>query len=112
MQANGSSVIQIFSRKEFRRWRYKTDLYVDGQRVFTDLSKKKLQHFNRVTVRSPHLNMNQSELDFMFATGVGVKVLEMNGYLQVIVSLPPTYNETTMVSLRCLGFKISKLMLY
>lgn len=44
-QDNSSSVVQIFARKEFRRWRYKTDVYVDGIRVFFDMPWQKLQTF-------------------------------------------------------------------
>uniref|UniRef100_A0A1I7XEQ3 Sushi domain-containing protein n=1 Tax=Heterorhabditis bacteriophora TaxID=37862 RepID=A0A1I7XEQ3_HETBA len=38
--------------------------------------------------------MNQSEIDIMFTTGVGIRVEESHGLLNVIVSLPQTYNET------------------
>ena len=38
--------------------------------------------------------MNQSEIDIMFETGVGVKVTEARGTLNVQVALPPSYNET------------------
>lgn len=42
---NQSSVVQIFARKDFRRWRYKTDVYVDGVRIYFDMPWKKIQTF-------------------------------------------------------------------
>lgn len=42
---NHSSVVQVFARKNFRRWRYKTDVYVDGVRIFFDMPWKKIQTF-------------------------------------------------------------------
>jgi hypothetical protein len=42
--------------------------------------------------------MNMSEIEIMFHTGVGVVVHEQRGILNVIVSLPPYYNETFIVS--------------
>jgi len=42
---NQSAIVQIFARKDFRQWRYKTDVYVDGVRIFFDLPFKKIQTF-------------------------------------------------------------------
>lgn len=50
-----------------------------------------------VTLRSPPRNMNMSEIDVMFTTGVGIRVHESNGLLSVMVSLPNNYNETDKV---------------
>ncbi|KRZ03136.1 Uncharacterized protein T11_17932, partial [Trichinella zimbabwensis] len=93
-QDNDSAVVQIYARKEFRRWRYKTDVYVDGARVFFDTPWQKLQTFKGVTIRSRPRNMNMSELEVMFDTGMGLLVQEARGTLNVMVSVPPEYNET------------------
>lgn len=44
-QDNGSSVVQVFARKEHRGWRYRMDVYVDGLRVFFDDMSLKIQTF-------------------------------------------------------------------
>uniref|UniRef100_A0A1I7RLD5 Protein mesh n=2 Tax=Bursaphelenchus xylophilus TaxID=6326 RepID=A0A1I7RLD5_BURXY len=90
---NQSSVVQIYARKDFRRWRYKTDIYVDGYRVYFDMPWKKIQTFQGVTLRNPPRNMNQSEIDIMFTTGVGIRVIESRGILNVLISLPENYKE-------------------
>ncbi len=41
--------------------------------------------------------MNMSEIDIMFTTGVGIRVQEARGLLNLIVSLPNEYNETNKV---------------
>jgi hypothetical protein len=43
--------------------------------------------------------MNQSEIDIMFTTGVGIRVQESRGLLNVIIALPENYREIHMVSL-------------
>uniref|UniRef100_A0A5S6QTX0 AMOP domain-containing protein n=1 Tax=Trichuris muris TaxID=70415 RepID=A0A5S6QTX0_TRIMR len=93
-QDNDSAIVEIYARKEFRRWRYKTDVYVDNARVFFDTPWQKLQTFKGVTIRSRPRNMNMSELEVMFDTGLGLVVEEARGTLNVIVSVPPEYNET------------------
>ncbi|KAH7726583.1 Protein K03H1.5 [Aphelenchoides avenae] len=90
---NQSSVVQVFARKDFRRWRYRTDVYVDGVRIYFDMPWKKIQTFHGVTLRNPPRNMNQSEIDIMFTTGIGIRVQEANGLLNVIVALPENYRE-------------------
>lgn len=42
--------------------------------------------------------MNQSEIDIMFTTGIGIRVQEANGLLNVIVALPENYREISAVS--------------
>ncbi|ETN77108.1 hypothetical protein NECAME_11266, partial [Necator americanus] len=91
---NQSSVVQVFARKDHRRWRYRTDVYVDGERIFFDMPWKKIQTFSGVTIRSPPRNMNQSELEIMFASGAGLRIEESRGLLNVVVALPHTFNES------------------
>ncbi|WKX89454.1 hypothetical protein Q1695_008814 [Nippostrongylus brasiliensis] len=90
---NQSAIVQVFARKDHRRWRYRTDVYVDGQRVFFDMPWKKVQTFDGVTIRSPPRNMNQSELEIMFASGAGLRVEESRGLLNLIVALPQAFIE-------------------
>ena len=47
-----------------------------------------------VEIRNPLQNMNQSELVVMFKSGLGVRVQESFGMLDVMVTLPPSYNTT------------------
>lgn len=96
-QDNNSDVVQVFARGDFRRERYRMDIYVGGVRVFFDTPYQKVQHFQGVTLFSPHRNANMSEIQIMFVTGVGIRVQEANGILDVMVALPPSYNETLAV---------------
>ncbi|RCN30859.1 AMOP domain protein [Ancylostoma caninum] len=91
---NQSSVVQVFARKDHRRWRYRTDVYVDGERIFFDMPWKKIQTFSGVTIRSPPRNMNQSEIEVMFASGASLRIEESRGLLNVVVALPASFNET------------------
>ncbi|KAI1729752.1 AMOP domain-containing protein [Ditylenchus destructor] len=52
---------------------------VDGVRIYFDMPWKKIQTFQGVTLRNPPRNMNQSEIDIMFTTGVGIRVQESRG---------------------------------
>ncbi|KAK6044686.1 hypothetical protein COOONC_17809, partial [Cooperia oncophora] len=54
---------------------------------------KKIQLFKGVTIRSPPRNMNQSELEIMFASGAGLRIEESRGLLNVIVALPHGFSE-------------------
>lgn len=69
------------------------DIYVDGVRIFLDQLHKKRMHFTGVAIRSAALNMDMSVVDVMFATGVGIRLTEIDGSLQVAVALPPEYKE-------------------
>lgn len=42
--------------------------------------------------------MNQSEIDIMFTTGVGIRIQEARGLLNVIIALPENYKEIHQVS--------------
>lgn len=52
-----------------------------------------------VTIRNPPRNMNMSELNIMFTTGVGIRVQESRGLLNIIVALPDNYHEVHAVGL-------------
>ncbi|PIO64558.1 AMOP domain protein [Teladorsagia circumcincta] len=90
---NHSAIVQVFARKDHRRWRYRTDVFIDGERIFFDMPWKKIQLFKGVTIRSPPRNMNQSELEIMFASGAGLRIEESRGLLNVVVALPQGFSE-------------------
>lgn len=41
--------------------------------------------------------MNQSEIDIMFTTGVGIRVHESRGILNAMIALPENYKEISVV---------------
>ncbi|WKY00594.1 hypothetical protein Q1695_014987 [Nippostrongylus brasiliensis] len=96
VQENDSSIVQVFARKPMRRWRYRTDVYVDGVRRFFDRPHWKHQQFRGVDLRNPLQNMNQSQVVIMLKSGIGITVHESYGMLDVMVSVPPSYNTTCM----------------
>uniref|UniRef100_A0A914DDH4 Uncharacterized protein n=1 Tax=Acrobeloides nanus TaxID=290746 RepID=A0A914DDH4_9BILA len=94
---NGSEVVQIYARKDHRRWRYRMDVIVNGFPCYFDTPELKMQKFKGVTLFSPERNHNQSEIDVMFESGAGMKVSEAHGMLSIMVLLPPDFNETYYV---------------
>lgn len=53
--------------------------------------------FLGVTLFNPARNMNASEIHVLFGTGVGIRVMENRGILDIMVVIPPDYNETLAV---------------
>ena len=94
IRENNSDVVNIFARKPMRRWRYKTDIYVNNVQIFFDLPHWKIQQFNGLSIRNPQRNMNQSEITVMLDSGLGVRVRESRGVLDVAVFAPPSFNAT------------------
>lgn len=43
--------------------------------------------------------MNQSEIDIMFTTGVGIRIQESRGILNLMIALPENYKEVSVVSI-------------
>ena len=88
---NGSSKVEIYARKEYRRWRYRTDVYVDGVRVFFDGYYQRTQNYLSMSVRVPADTFDMGKIEVLFDTGLGLRVEEDQGWLAVLVSVPPTY---------------------
>lgn len=44
-RGNSSTVIEIRTRPEYARWRYRLDVLADGKRIFFDRPSLKFQHF-------------------------------------------------------------------
>uniref|UniRef100_A0A915DYD5 AMOP domain protein n=1 Tax=Ditylenchus dipsaci TaxID=166011 RepID=A0A915DYD5_9BILA len=86
---NQSDIVQLFARKDHRRWRYRMDVIVNGHPCYFDTPELKMQRFRGVTLRSPERNHNQSEIQVMFDSGAGMQVMEAHGVLSVMVLLPP-----------------------
>ncbi|XP_034249969.1 protein mesh isoform X2 [Thrips palmi] len=94
-QDNSSTIIEVRLRPPQAQWRYRLDVFADKKRVFFDRQSLRVQHFQGVTVYTPPYILNQSEVLMMFASGVGVEVVESNGYMSGRVYLPWTYINQT-----------------
>ncbi|XP_048517343.1 protein mesh isoform X2 [Dendroctonus ponderosae] len=94
-RGNTSTVVEVRRRPEYARWRYRLDVIADGKRVYFDRPSLKFQHFPGVTVYTPTYILNQSEVIMMFDNGVGVEVLDNNGYMTARVFLPWSFINKT-----------------
>ncbi|XP_050303220.1 protein mesh isoform X2 [Anthonomus grandis grandis] len=94
-RGNSSTVVEVRRRPEYARWRYRLDVIADGKRVYFDRPSLKFQHFPGVTVYTPTYILNQSEVIMMFDNGVGVEVLDNQGYMTARVYLPWTFINKT-----------------
>lgn len=88
---NNTIPIEVRLRPKHAQWRYRLDVLADGQRVYFDRASLKFQHFRGVLVYTPTYSLNQSEVIIMFDTGVGVEVIENEGFMSARVYLPWTY---------------------
>ncbi|XP_030753832.1 protein mesh-like isoform X2 [Sitophilus oryzae] len=94
-RGNSSTVVEVRRRPEYARWRYRLDVITDGKRVYFDRPSLKFQHFPGVTVYTPTYILNQSEVIMMFDNGVGVEVLDNQGYMTARVYLPWSFINKT-----------------
>ncbi|KRY61525.1 Uncharacterized protein T03_15396, partial [Trichinella britovi] len=90
LRENDSDVVQILARKEFRRWRYKTDVFIRGILRHFDTFDTKVQQFKA-------RNFDQSEMHIQLLSGAGVVVREKNGMLDVTVTLPNSFIQSSAV---------------
>ncbi|XP_011644865.1 protein mesh isoform X1 [Pogonomyrmex barbatus] len=95
MRGNNSAIIEVRLRPQHAQWRYRLDVFADGQRIYFDRPSLKFQHFPGVVVYTPTYILNQSEVIVMFDTGAGVEVVENEGYLSARLYLPWTYLNKT-----------------
>ncbi|KAL1505442.1 hypothetical protein ABEB36_005011 [Hypothenemus hampei] len=94
-RGNTSTVVEVRRRPEYARWRYRLDVIADGKRIYFDRPSLKFQHFPGVTVYTPTYILNQSEVIMMFDNGVGVEVLDNQGYMTTRVFLPWSFINKT-----------------
>ncbi|XP_066245028.1 protein mesh isoform X1 [Euwallacea similis] len=94
-RGNSSTVVEVRRRPEYARWRYRLDVIADGKRIYFDRPSLKFQHFPGVTIYTPTYILNQSEVIMMFDNGVGVEVLDNQGYMTTRVFLPWSFINKT-----------------
>lgn len=83
--------IEVRVRPPVAQWRYRLDVFADRKRIYFDRHSLKFQHFHGVVVYTPTYILNQSEVIIMFDTGVGIEVVENQGFMSARVYLPWTY---------------------
>uniref|UniRef100_A0A0K8UMU0 Extracellular domains-containing protein CG31004 n=1 Tax=Bactrocera latifrons TaxID=174628 RepID=A0A0K8UMU0_BACLA len=88
MRGNTTTTIEVRLRPKFARWRYALDVLADGRRIYFDRESMRFQHFDGVTVYTPTYLLNQSQVVVMFDSGVGVEVVENEGFMTGRVYLP------------------------
>lgn len=91
MRGNNSATIEVRLRPKHAQWRYRLDVFADGQRVYFDRASLKYQHFPGVVVYTPTYILNQSEVVIMLDTGAGVEVVENEGFMSARTYLPWSY---------------------
>nr|XP_016998391.1 protein mesh isoform X1 [Drosophila takahashii]XP_016998393.1 protein mesh isoform X1 [Drosophila takahashii] len=88
MRGNTTTTIEVRLRPLHARWRYRLDVLADGRRVYFDRESLKFQHFDGVSVYTPTYLLNQSQVVVQFDAGIGVEVVENEGYMTGRVFLP------------------------
>lgn len=88
MRGNTTTTIEVRLRPLHARWRYRLDVLADGRKVYFDRESLKFQHFDGVTVYTPTYLLNQSQVVVQFDAGIGVEVVENEGYMTGRVFLP------------------------
>ncbi|KAK2579800.1 hypothetical protein KPH14_008682 [Odynerus spinipes] len=95
VRGNNSATIEIRLRPKHAQWRYRLDVFADKRRVYFDRPSLKFQHFPGVIVYTPTYILNQSEVIVMLDTGVGVEVIENEGFLTARAYIPWSYMNKT-----------------
>ncbi|XP_068155674.1 protein mesh isoform X2 [Drosophila tropicalis] len=88
MRGNTTTTIEVRLRPLHARWRYRLDVLADGRKVYFDRESLKFQHFDGVTVYTPTYLLNQSQVVVQFDAGVGVEIVENEGFMTGRVFLP------------------------
>ncbi|XP_030564094.1 protein mesh isoform X2 [Drosophila novamexicana] len=88
MRGNTTTTIEVRLRPLHARWRYRLDVLADGRKVYFDRESLKFQHFDGVTVYTPTYLLNQSQVVVQFDAGIGVEVVENEGFMTGRVFLP------------------------
>ncbi|XP_055381254.1 protein mesh isoform X2 [Condylostylus longicornis] len=94
-RGNTTTVIEVKLRPPQAQWRYRLDVYADGQRIYFDRPSLKFQYFHGVTVYTPTYILNQSEVIIMYSSGVGVEVIENSGFMTARVYAPWSFINKT-----------------